>query len=144
ERVQYLDLAYSKIKLLNRLITDLFDLSKLESQQFDFNYRQLFVHQWVYNVEEKLTLELKDANRQFTFMNEPIDKQFISLIDEERMDQVFSNLVWNAVDHTSDQNGKIDVHVNIDVKKMEIIFRFIDNGVGIKENVIPYVFDRYY
>src|SRR5699024_8752614 len=39
EREHYLQLAYSKIKILNRLITDLFDLSKLEAQQFQFNFR---------------------------------------------------------------------------------------------------------
>src|SRR5699024_3737682 len=53
ERNHYLKLAYSKIEILNRLITDLFDLSKLEAQQLHFNYQRITVYDWISNLHEK-------------------------------------------------------------------------------------------
>lgn len=144
EREHYLQLAYSKIKILNRLITDLFDLSKLEAQQLQFNFRNLTIRDWVAHVQEKLELELIQSQRQFTFSTVPIDETITSYLDEQRLEQAFSNLLWNAVDHTSQGTGEIKVSVSIDEANSEIKFSFTDNGGGIDEKVIPLIFDRYY
>lgn len=144
EREHYLRLAYSKIKILNRLITDLFDLSKLEAQQLQFNFRPLLVCEWITHLQEKFELELIQSKRQFTFTTVPITDNITSYLDEERLEQAFSNLLWNAVDHTSRKTGEIHVSVTIDEKVSEITFSFADNGTGIDDKVIPFIFDRYY
>src|SRR5699024_6951812 len=81
---------------------------------------------------------------EFTFTNPKIDKTVTVYIDEQRMEQVFSNLLWNAVDHTAPTSGKIDVYVEVNQVTQEVVFRFVDNGRGIEDNLIPFIFDRYY
>lgn len=144
EKEQYLHLVYSKIRILNRLISDLFDLSKLEAQQLKLDFVETNVCSWVSNVKEKMKMEISQTERQFTFESENINNTFTLLVDEQRMDQVFSNLIWNAVNHTSSIDGKIDVKVELDKENEEIIFQIADNGTGINAELIPFIFERYY
>lgn len=144
EREQYLHLAYSKIKILNRLISDLFDLSKLEAQQLKLDFDELNVSSWVDNLKKKLKVEMAQTDRQFTFKSERINHSFTFLVDDQRMDQIFSNLIWNAVNHTTSTNGKIDAKVELDKENGEIIFQIADNGIGIHAEFIPFIFERYY
>src|SRR5699024_6072023 len=122
----------------------LFDLSKLEAQQFQFNFRQLTVCDWIAHLQEKFELELIQSKRQFTFQTIPIATNITSYLDEQRLEQAFSNLLWNAVDHTLQGTGEIHVSVTVDEEKSEIKFSFTDNGRGIDDKVIPFIFDRYY
>lgn len=144
ERDQYLHLVHSKIKVLNRLISDLFDLSKLEAHQLKLDLDELNVGSWVDDLKKRLHLEMAPTDRQFTFKNEGINDSFTLFVDEQRMDQVFSNLIWNAVNHTSSFDGKINVKVELDRGNKEVIFQFVDNGIGIEAELIPFIFERYY
>lgn len=144
EKGQYLHLASSKIKVLNRLISDLFNLSILEAKQLKFNKREIALNSLVQEVEKKMELEVNQFNRQFMFSIEDITESFTIFIDEQRMDQVFSNLIWNAINHTSEIDGKIEVRVELDKENKKIIFEISDNGVGISDELIPFIFKRYY
>src|SRR5690625_7170869 len=60
------------------------------------------------------------------------------------MDQVFSNLVWNAIKHTHPTEGEIEMVISVEESTSEIILKILDNGEGIDEKVLPYIFDRFY
>jgi len=144
EKGEFLQLAYSKINVLNRLISDLFDLSRLEAQQLQFNIHQIDVKHWISDLKKKLALELIQTDRQITYTIGQIADIYICYIDEQRMDQVFSNLIWNAVNHTSQTDGTLTIHVELDNTNGEIVFQFKDNGSGIDPDMLPFIFDRYY
>src|SRR5699024_8775170 len=64
-------------------------------------------------------------------------------IDVERMDQVFSNLIFNAIKNTSIIDGKITIGVSL-LKSERLMIKVVDNGVGIKNEDLPFIFDRFY
>src|SRR5699024_1202392 len=144
EKEAYLQLVYNKIHILNRLISDLFDLSKLESKQLDLNIEERNVRHYIEDIKEKWQLEMLHANRQFNFISGYIDASIVFYIDEQRMEQVFSNLIWNAVHHTSSAKGKIEMEIMIDKDEERLIFLVSDNGAGIDEERLPFIFERYY
>ena len=61
--------------------------------------------------------------------------------DEVKITQVINNFITNAVKYT-DKDGKIEITLK-DLGE-EVRFDVIDNGRGIKEEEIPYIWDRYY
>lgn len=144
EQAHYLELVYSKMHVLNRLISDLFDLSKLEAKQLDLYIYEKNVFEWVSHLKQKYVIEMKYVNRKFSASADSIDPDYVCFIDEQRMEQVFSNIIRNAIHHTSKANGKIEVAVTLDKEKEEITFRFHDNGDGIDEEMLPFIFERYY
>src|SRR5690625_7298027 len=81
--------------------------------------------------------------QQFFQINPPC-LPLIHPIDIERMDQVFSNLVWNAIKHTHPTEGEIEMVISVEESTSEIILKILDNGEGIDEKVLPYIFDRFY
>ena len=61
--------------------------------------------------------------------------------DRERIEQVVTNIVSNAVKYTPD-GGKIEIHVGKSGKNVYV--RVSDNGIGIPEKDLPRLFDRFY
>lgn len=141
----YNELVYDKINVLSRLIYDLSDLSKLESGREGINLQKTNLYGWVNQVLRKLELDVLQYGRTFNSSNEANKWSNAScLIDLERMDQVFSNLVRNAVKNTSKIDGKITVDVVVQEPDGCVIFKIKDNGFGIEESQLPLIFERFF
>src|SRR5690625_6157586 len=97
--------------MLDRLIEDLYDLSIIESQDVNFDYKEIRLNEWLTNVYERCQLIVKQENRQFRQHSLPSAvENFMAKVDIERMDQVFLNLISNAVkrseEHTSELQSR--------------------------------------
>ncbi len=142
--LHYHKLVNDKINVLNRLIDDLFDLSILESKEISFNFKKFRLDDWLEQVGNKCEFAVLQKNRKF----EKIDAfselaNYTCLVDEERMDQAFSNLISNAIKHTTEKSGKITMGVQpLDSGHLMIYVK--DNGIGIEEENLPYIFERFY
>lgn len=66
--------------------------------------------------------------------------------DPDRMEQVLINLIMNAIRHTGKEgyDGKVILNQTIDVARSNLVITVSDNGSGIAEEDIPYLFERFY
>ncbi len=137
KRNEHLDVILMETEYLNKLVTDMSELSKLQSGIIELN---------------RDNFDLKDCtNRVIDLLKKIIVEKKIDLVtnlddcviyaDEIKISQVVYNFLSNAIKHSSDE-GKIII--NIIKSEDNVRLEVIDFGEGISQEALPYIWDRYY
>jgi len=123
-------------KLLNNLNT----LKKFESEEIPLICEYIDINEVIYSVCEDFSSVLQDKNIMLNYkVNNKVD--YIILGDKDKLKQVFINLISNAVKFNK-KDGYIDV--SISKSNATIIINVKDNGIGIKKEDLPFIFERLY
>ena len=136
----FLSVVDSEADRMNRLVKDLLQLSRLEQRQERMNYLETNVVALVRQCMVKVGMTAQQKGHQ---MNALFDEgiNIRVLMDKDRMEQVLLNLLSNAIKYTP-EGGRIDVDVESNGKEVQIIVS--DNGIGIPEEELPRIFERFY
>ena len=134
--------ANKLLKLVNQLLT----MSKLEADSMPINLMQSDIIPYVRYILESLHSIAEEKNIRLHFLSE-IEELTIDY-DPEIIEEIISNLISNAIKYTP--NGG-DVYLKIGTQsvtkgasKEELIVQVRDNGTGIAEDQLPYIFNRFY
>lgn len=137
-----LEIITSEARRLTNMVEELLEFSRIQDGRFNLSIEPT-------NVRE----ELEDAvftYRQF-FMRENIDLHYEEADidfpeipgDEERLRQVFSNLLDNAAKHGG-SGGRIDVYIGVQEEEQSLLITIRDYGPGIPEEELPHVKYKFY
>jgi signal transduction histidine kinase/DNA-binding response OmpR family regulator/AraC-like DNA-binding protein len=124
--------------LLN-LVNQMLDLNKLESGKLDLQYQQVDVVNFLKYIVESLHSLAENKGITMHFLTD-LDTLTMD-IEENRLQQVVSNLLSNAVKFTP-KGGNI--YMTIGRNNGTLSLKVKDTGVGISEEQLPYIFDRFY
>lgn len=95
----------------------------------------------------KLCLELKDNNQKSPIHTEETEEDFFTLQgDWDQLARLFTNLVGNALQYTS-KEGAVEVELQRIIRRnysAQLQVKVSDTGVGIPEDTLPHIFDRFY
>ncbi|MBC1252324.1 cell wall metabolism sensor histidine kinase WalK [Listeria welshimeri] len=141
---EFAQIIYDESLRIGRLVNDMLDLARMEAgfnhmdnqkmpiapllekviANFDVLAKENFV---------ELGLELETPNLEYSY-------------DQDRMEQVLINLIMNAIRHTGKEGyaGKVILKQTIDKTRNNLVITVSDNGSGIAEEDIPYLFERFY
>ncbi|PLX02162.1 MAG: hybrid sensor histidine kinase/response regulator [Marinilabiliales bacterium] len=140
---EYLDLISKNGENLLGLINDIIDISKIEAGVIKCNYTNCPVNELLTELEKSFNNYkfLKDNKEVRLFFNRSkIPENLITITDAFRLKQVLSNLISNAVKFT--REGVIEFSYKIKDKNT-LLFYVKDSGIGIPENKINGLFQRY-
>lgn len=145
ERMEAIDLIAKKAVFLQKLVEDLFQLSKMESNQFSFEFMQTKVYDLFLRLDEKHSNDVLNTGIRYTAaIDERLkDEKYEVLVDIKRIEQVFANILQNAIKHTP-ENGIIECTCSLDERRENVVFRIKDSGEGIPKEELPFVFKKFY
>ncbi|WP_156289266.1 ATP-binding protein [Oceanobacillus salinisoli] len=124
---------------MGRLVNDLLDLARMEAGHIQLNKEEIKVQSYVERIMKKFQGIANDNQIELI-----LEKNIIApsaVFDPDRVEQVFTNLIDNAIRHT---NEKGYVKVSIVSNEQELNVSVEDNGSGIPEDDLPFVFERFY
>lgn len=154
---KFLDMAKRNVTRLSGIINDLLDLTKVEAGKMDFRFEKASINAPVEFVKNTFENLAKEKNITLLAETEPGLPE--TYIDTQRLEQVITNLVSNAVKFTN-ENGRILIKTEtvsdedidkdklFDVKNPVFYKKYVkvsvtDSGIGIAQDDIPKVFDKF-
>ena len=154
---KFLNMARRNVSRLSGIINDLLDLSKIEAGKMDFKFEKANINVPVEFIKNTFENVAKDKNIDLVLDKD--DDIFDTYIDNQRIEQVVSNLVSNAIKFTN-ENGKITVKTEkikqSDIDKSKLVgvenpvfyenyvkVSVSDNGIGIAQEDLKKVFDQF-
>ena len=137
KRDEHLNVIIQESDYLDRLVSDMSELSKLQSGVIEVNRDNFDLKKCVDNVVLLLSKAINEKNINLVM---DLDDSVV-YADEIKISQVIYNYLSNALKY-SDDNSKIIIRSKADEEKVRL--EVIDNGSGISEEALPYIWDRYY
>jgi two-component system, OmpR family, sensor histidine kinase SenX3 len=128
-------------EMLSHLITDLLDLTRLESQERVENPVSVDVRSVLVTVLARMRRVARKKNITLQWKRFGKAAQYTVRGDETLLTSMFTNLVDNAVKYTP-RGGQVEVTGGFEGS--EIVIRVSDTGIGIPESKLPRIFERFY
>ncbi|WP_216828166.1 sensor histidine kinase [Alkalihalobacterium elongatum] len=134
------DMIYKQAKNMEVLVNDLFELAKYEEGNIQLHKDVVNLYSWFHDLKLDFDLKLQQENIEFELDIE--NKQWAAIFDREKMKRVIKNLIENSIRYSP--NGKIQVSIEKDEQSQSLLLIIADNGQGIPENELPYIWERFY
>lgn len=151
-KAKYLSLIRSKVEGLATLIENLFELTQLESRRTAFSPRIVDAVELIERLFRKYETDIEGAGLEPRLrLPDPVSRPACVNADTDHIDRVLSNLIYNAVKFTP-KGGWVSVSCSYEYPKSganhmfpsAVVYRVQDNGPGIDEHDVPFIFDRFY
>ena len=126
---------------LAQLIADLLDLARLESEEGVQNPTSVDVRNVLMVVLSRLRSDARRKNITLSWKRSGGVAPYIVRGDETQLISMFSNLVENAVKYTP-PGGRVEVIGKSN--ESEVVVRILDTGIGIPEESLARIFERFY
>ncbi len=136
----FLSVVDDEADRMSRLVRDLLQLSRLDYNREKWNKRNNEIIGIIKNVVKKIEFIAKGKEQQISILfNESDSIKVYS--DKDKLEQVLLNILSNAIKYTQ-EGGHISINANKAAE--DVIIVIIDDGMGIPENEISRIFERFY
>ena len=137
DKKEYMDIVEKRTKSLQQLISSFYDLSRMEGNEYNFNYKKV-------NLSSILCENIAVFYNDFRNNNiEPIieiDENIKDIIsDDGAINRIFSNLITNMIKH-----GESFVKITLKQENDMIITEFTNKATGLTAENVDKLFDRFY
>jgi len=124
---------------LNNLVSDLIEISKIETGELKMSFRLISLEDLIDEVFEDL--QAKADEKQIQLVKNLLQPNIRIVADRSRLQQVFTNLIDNAIKYSD--NGKVTVTCDGSDSKL-VTISVQDTGIGISEEHVSRIFERFY
>src|SRR5690606_1219979 len=139
-RDKYLERIDKSVERLLNIVKDLDMINQYESGEITLNISRFDINLLIREIIDLLDLEAE--RKGATVSLQPSAAQIFVLADKQRISQVLINLIANAVHYANREKAQVTVRTT--VLKTKVLVVVEDNGMGIKPEVLPRIFERFY
>ncbi|MEB3752329.1 ATP-binding protein [Geobacillus sp. FSL W8-0032] len=139
EKKEMAKVIYDESLRMGRLVNELLDLARMEAGHIELEYEQVKLVPYIERVIRKFYGLAKE--KQIELTAEFRDRDIEISLDPDRIEQVLTNLIDNAIRHT--ESGGT-VRLIVEPSGDGVTIHVQDSGSGIPEEDLPFVFERFY
>ena len=134
-----MNIIIDEVDRLTILVNDILELSNMQSNLNELNKEDFDLIHLTEEIIHRYKVLQETENYVFEFNHK--EKEIIIHADKKKLEQVIYNLINNAINYTGEDNKVI---INIITEEKDILVEIKDTGKGIKEEDLPYIWDKYY
>lgn len=139
EKTQYQEIIKMNADLLMQLVNDILDMSKIEAGTLEFVYSTVDINLLLSDLQRLFQMRINNAGGKVQIIAEPSLSSCLIQTDRNRVAQVISNFVGNAIKFTREGN----IRIGYEAKDTELYFYVKDTGTGIPAEKLSNVFGRF-
>lgn len=129
---------YAESERLSRLVDDLQELSRVESRAVHLDIHPVDLSSIIQTVTKRMQFQFEEKHIMLT-SSLPLESIHV-LADEDRLVQILTNLIGNALQYT--ENGSVSI--SAEHKKDDALITIKDTGVGVPPEQLTQIFERFY
>ncbi|MFL9833564.1 sensor histidine kinase [Chryseobacterium terrae] len=139
-RDKYLERIGISVERLIAIVNDLDMINRLEAGEINLTVSKFDINILIKEIFDLLDLEAEKNNTVLQLQT--LHSQIFVEADKQKISQVFINLISNAIHYANRQEARVVVKTS--VLRNKVLIEVIDNGMGIKAELLPRIFERFY
>lgn len=138
QQEKYIKIALDKSYRLEKLINELFDVARFNSEKIILEKEKLNLNLMLAQIIDDFYPTLSELNKKIELNNE---QQIMLVADPDKLGRVFNNLIKNAINYSAENSN---IRINVRKNEYNIIVDIINEGRQIPKEKLDQIFEKFY